>query len=134
MAHADGARSFTTAQNARAAFVRNGDIFVRDLKTAALQQITRTPQDETAPQFSADGRLLSFRSQNAWYVHDLASGVTADVAELKTEKDPNAAPKAGRFARHAIADFLHAAKKSRRQESRARTNETMQRDDVTRAK
>ena len=89
MADADGDHVVYDDAHARAAFVRNGDIFVRDLDSGALLQITRTPQDESAPQFSADGRLLSFRAGNDWFVHDLDANVTAPAAILKTEKDPD---------------------------------------------
>jgi dipeptidyl aminopeptidase/acylaminoacyl peptidase len=76
----------------RAAFARNGDIFVRDMARGRLTQITRTPQNEAAPQFSADGRLLSFRVGNDWFVHDFDTGVTTPAAVVKTEKDPDAPP------------------------------------------
>ena len=134
MANADGAQVVYDAQNTRAAFVRNGDIFVRDLKTGALQQITRTAQEETAPQFSSDGRLLGFRAQNAWYVHDLASGVTGDIAEIKTEKDPNATPKADDL-RDTQLRIFSTLRKTRDDKKAAREyNEAMQRSDTTRAK
>jgi dipeptidyl aminopeptidase/acylaminoacyl peptidase len=89
---ADGPPVFDAAGK-RAAFVRSGDVFVRDLASGRLTQITRTPQIEAAPQFSADGRLLSFRVGNDWFVHDFGGGVTAQAAVVKTEKDPDAAPK-----------------------------------------
>jgi dipeptidyl aminopeptidase/acylaminoacyl peptidase len=91
-AGADAAAIFDRAGK-RAAFVRNGDVFVRDLAGGRPTQITRTQQDEAAPQFSADGRLLSFRVNNDWFVHDFSSGITAPAAVVKTEKDPDAAPK-----------------------------------------
>ena len=89
MATADGNQITYDTANTRAAFVRNGDIFVRDLKSEVLLQITRTPQEESAPQFSPEGRFLSFRAGNDWFVHDLDLGVTAPAAILKTEKDPD---------------------------------------------
>jgi dipeptidyl aminopeptidase/acylaminoacyl peptidase len=76
---------------ARAAFVRNDDVFVRVLAGGKLQQITRSPQKKESPQFSLDGKLLSFRIDNDWFVHDFASGLTSPAALLKTEKDPDAA-------------------------------------------
>src|SRR5580700_10931703 len=57
MADADAPAVYDRAGK-RAAFVRNGDIFVRDLATGRLAQITRTPQARSAPRFSADGKLL----------------------------------------------------------------------------
>jgi dipeptidyl aminopeptidase/acylaminoacyl peptidase len=76
----------------RAAFIRNKDIFVRDLANGRLTQITRTPLPKADPHFSADGRLLSFRVDNDWFVHDFGSGVTTAAAIVKAEKDPNAPP------------------------------------------
>jgi dipeptidyl aminopeptidase/acylaminoacyl peptidase len=93
MAEADGPVVFDRAGK-RAAFARNGDIFVRELAGGRLTQITRTVQNESAPQFSADGRLLSFRVDNSWFVHDFGSGITAPAAVIKLEKDPDAAPAA----------------------------------------
>jgi dipeptidyl aminopeptidase/acylaminoacyl peptidase len=92
MAGADGPPVFDEAGK-RAAFVRNGDIFVRDVGSGRLAQITRTPQNEAAPQFSMDGRLLSFRVGNDWYVHDFGGGVTTPAAIVEAEKDPDAPPK-----------------------------------------
>ena len=40
------------------AFVRNGDMFVRDLRSGALTQITRSNEDDTLPQWSSDGGLV----------------------------------------------------------------------------
>jgi len=92
MAGADGPPIFDESGK-RAAFVRNGDIFVRDIGSGRLAQITRTPENEAAPQFSVDGRLLSFRAGNDWFVHDFGSGVTAPAAVVKAEKDPDEPPK-----------------------------------------
>jgi dipeptidyl aminopeptidase/acylaminoacyl peptidase len=92
MADADGPAVFDRRPT-RAAFVRNGDIFVREIAGGRLTQITRTPQNEAAPQFSEDGRLLSFRVDNDWFVHDFDTGITAPAAVVKAEKDPDAPPK-----------------------------------------
>jgi dipeptidyl aminopeptidase/acylaminoacyl peptidase len=73
----------------RAAFLRNGDVFVRDLKTRRLTQVTRTPAYESSPQFSADGRSLQFRSGNDWLVYDFTSGVTGPAALIALTKDPD---------------------------------------------
>ena len=99
MAAADGGQMVFDAAHTRAAFVRNGDVFLRELSGGRLIQVTRTPADEAAPQFSADGAKLSYRSGNDWFVYDVASGIAAPAAILKTEKDPDAPP--------AKADDLH---------------------------
>jgi hypothetical protein len=92
MAGADGPTVYDV-EGRRAAFVRNGDLFLRELGSGRLTQITRTPQVESSPQFSADGQLLSFRVGRDWWVYDVRGGVSAPAAVLMLEKDPDAAPK-----------------------------------------
>ena len=133
MPTADGAQIAYDRQNTRAAFVRNGDVFVRDLKTGALTQITRSSDDERSPQFSADGRLLSYRSQNEWFVHDFGSGVSGAVPEIKTEKDPNAAPKADDLRDTQLRIFSTLKKAHDDKKALREQNEAMQRSDPTRA-
>ena len=89
MAGADGADPVFDRARARAAFVRNGDVFIRDVASGRLTQVTRTEQTESSPQFSADGRALHYRSGNDWYVYDVAGGVGGPAAILRTEKDPD---------------------------------------------
>jgi dipeptidyl aminopeptidase/acylaminoacyl peptidase len=93
MATADAEGIYDSA-GTREAFARNGDVFVRDLASGRLIQITRGAQVHALPQFSADGRSVSYRQGQDWFVHDLASGVTAPAAIIKLEKDPDATPKA----------------------------------------
>ncbi len=117
----------------RAAFARNGDIFVRDIGSGRLRQITRTAQIESSPQFSPDGARLSFRVGNDWFVFDFATAVTAPAAILKTEKDPDAAAEPGDLREMQLRTFdtLRAA----RDEARALREhaEALQRGDATRS-
>lgn len=73
----------------RAAFVRNGDLFVRTLASGALQQVTRSGEWESGIQYSADDRALQYRRGNEWFTHDLASGLDAAVGKVVAGKDPN---------------------------------------------
>ncbi len=133
MASADGNAAVYDDAGAHAAFVRNGDVFLRSLADGRLIQVTRTAEAESAPQFSADGRRLSFRSGHDWLVHDLASGVTTPAALLKAEKDPDAAPKPDPLRDMQLRIFstlqkVHDDKIATREHA-----ETLQRDDPTRA-
>jgi dipeptidyl aminopeptidase/acylaminoacyl peptidase len=88
----DAARPAFDAQRQRMAFVRNGDVFVRDLRSGALTQLTRSNDDEAQPRFATDGGVL-WRVGNQWYRWSPGGGV-AQAALLKAEKDPEAKPKA----------------------------------------
>jgi dipeptidyl aminopeptidase/acylaminoacyl peptidase len=132
MAGADAPAVFDRAGK-RAAFARNGDIFVRDLASGRLQQITRTPQIEAAPQFSEDGRLLSFRVDNDWFVHDFGTGVTTPAAVVKTEKDPDAPPKPDDLRDMQMRTFSTLKRLHEESETSKKYAEELRKGDVTRA-
>ena len=49
----DAADAVFDAQRTRMAFVRNGDVFVRDLRSGALDQLTRSNSTEASPQWGS---------------------------------------------------------------------------------
>ena len=69
-------------------YARQGDVFVKDLTTGAIRQITRTPAEETAPFFLADGKRIGFYRDNQPFIYDLSSGLLSQAADLRLEKDP----------------------------------------------
>src|SRR5262245_28351701 len=73
----------------RAAFIRNGDLFLRDIGNRKLTQVTRSTAVEAAPRFSADGTRLLYRTGSDWYAYDLATRATGPVALLAASKDPD---------------------------------------------
>jgi dipeptidyl aminopeptidase/acylaminoacyl peptidase len=75
----------------RSAFVRNGDIFVRDLQSGALTQLTRGVDAAADPHFTADDAGVIWHVDNTWYRYRFDQRLTATVAVLKSEKDPAAA-------------------------------------------
>jgi dipeptidyl aminopeptidase/acylaminoacyl peptidase len=131
MAKADGPAVYDRAGK-RAAFIRNKDVFVRDLSSGRLTQITRTPQAKNSLHFSLDGRLLSFRVDNAWFVRDLGSGVTTPAAIVKAEKDPNAPP-TDDLRDMQLRTFSTLKKLHDDAETARKYDEALQRGDATRA-
>ena len=89
MASAQGPSVYDRAHQ-HAAYILHGDVFLVDLATGRRVQVTRSPQPESSPQFSADGRALQYREGNNWFVYDMASGVTSPAAVLKFTDDPDA--------------------------------------------
>jgi dipeptidyl aminopeptidase/acylaminoacyl peptidase len=132
MAAADAAAVFDRAGK-RAAFARNGDIFVREVAGGRLTQITRTQQNKTTPQFSADGRLLSFRVDNDWFIYDFGTGITTPAAVVKTEKDPDAPPKADDLRDLQLHIFSTLKRLHDESEASKKYAEDLRKADVTRA-
>jgi dipeptidyl aminopeptidase/acylaminoacyl peptidase len=132
MANADAPATYDRAGK-RAAFVRNGDVFVRELSGGHLRQITRTPDNETDPQFSVDGRLLSFRLGSSWFVHDFASALTTPVAAVNTEADPDAASKPDDLRDMQLRTFSTLKRLHEETEATKKHAEEMRAADATRA-
>jgi dipeptidyl aminopeptidase/acylaminoacyl peptidase len=87
LATADGPAVFDRAHD-RAAFLRHGDVFVREVASGTTRQITRSAADKSGLQFSADGHLLSWRQGNDWHVWNASTGVVSQAATLETRDDP----------------------------------------------
>ena len=87
----DGARPVYDAKRQRMVFVRNGDVFLRDLRSGALAQLTRSNDEETQPRFATDGGVV-WRVGNQWYRWSSSGGV-GQAALVLAEKDPAAKPK-----------------------------------------
>ncbi len=133
MANADGSQTVYSADNTHAAFVRNGDVFVRDLRNGATTQVTRDGQRHGDLQFSANGRLLSFHVGADWFVHDIGSGVTSPAAILKTEDAPDAAPKDDVLRAEQLRLFTTLQKMDKDKQETRDHAQSMQRGDASRA-
>jgi dipeptidyl aminopeptidase/acylaminoacyl peptidase len=90
-AQLDAARPAYDAAHQRMAFVRNGDVFVRDLRSGALTQLTRGSDEEALPQWSSDGGLV-WRVGNDWYRWTAGDGIR-QAANVQASRDPDAPAK-----------------------------------------
>lgn len=88
----DAARPVFDTTRTRMAFVRNGDVFIRDLRSGALTQLTRTEAQESRPQWSRDGGLV-WRAGNEWSRWTAATGVL-QAANVQAADDPAKPPAA----------------------------------------
>jgi len=88
-AHAliDGSQAELNAAGTLAVFVRAGDVFVRELQTGTLRQLTRSSETDEQPRFALDGRV-QFKTGLQWSVADLSSGAVGLVAPLIFAADP----------------------------------------------
>lgn len=71
------------------AYVFEHNIFVKEVHSGAVTQITRDSQTQTEPQFLQDGRLV-YRQGWTYYAVDLSSGFSSEIFSLKTEEKPKA--------------------------------------------
>ncbi|HEY1141543.1 MAG TPA: S9 family peptidase, partial [Lysobacter sp.] len=127
----DAPRAVYDAARTRMAFVRNGDVFVRDLRNGTLTQVTRSNADEATPQWSSNGNLV-FRQGNDWYQWRSGSGVS-QAAVVKAEKDPAADPKHDDLRERQLAMIATLKKDKETRDAARDQNEAWRRADPTRA-
>ena len=72
----------------RKVYVRNGDVFIKDLQTRELLQVTRSSRNESDARFMPDGKQVTYRVDNDFYIFDPQAGSNTQIAELRLEKDP----------------------------------------------
>src|SRR5215218_2958555 len=77
-----------TADRARRAEERNGDIFVVDAATGREHRITQTPTAERAPHLSTDGRTVYFVSGNNVWATAVDGGTLRQVTDIRTDDAP----------------------------------------------
>ena len=88
----DGQNPVFHDASGRAAFVRDGNLFVRLPGEAQARQLTRSTEGDSQPLFSPSGERLVFRRGAQWWQVEIESGLAWPAANLRFEKDPDADP------------------------------------------
>lgn len=83
--------SYSRARSAKV-YSRGGDLFLKDLPSGRVQQLTRTSDAEFSPRFLTGDFRIAFQRGSQTYVRDLASGLEYQVADVRAEKKPNDPP------------------------------------------
>ena len=104
----------------RMAFVRNGDVFVRNLRNGALVQLTRGNDGESRLQWGSDGALV-WRGGDAWFRWN--GSVVSQAAQLEAEDAPGTRARRRQPARPPAALDAHPRRRQG-QARRARANRT----------
>jgi len=69
-------------------YARNGDLFVRDVVSGRVRQLTRTQANESEPRFMLGDDRVSFRRDNDVFIRELSSGLEYQPAVVLFEDDP----------------------------------------------
>jgi dipeptidyl aminopeptidase/acylaminoacyl peptidase len=114
------------------AYVREGDVFLKDLGTGAVRQLTRTPDAKSEPKFMAGGGRISFRVKNTYFIYDLGSGLLSQPADLRLAKDPAPKPPKSFLAREQLRLFGALREDREHKQAERERAEAAQRADPTR--
>jgi dipeptidyl aminopeptidase/acylaminoacyl peptidase len=70
-------------------YAREGDIYIKNLRSEDISQLTRTSLTESNPSFSADDAKIIFSRDDQWFVRNLDSGLEAQAADIRFENQPS---------------------------------------------
>ena len=71
----------------RRAYIYRGNLFLADLNSGKITQLTRNSEHVSQPMFLADGRI-AYRQDNQFFAIDSQSGLTEQLADIRTEDSP----------------------------------------------
>ncbi len=129
-ADADAAEVHYSADGQRTAFVRNGDVFVRERRNGRLQQLTRSNTAATRLQWSREGGLI-WRQGASWYRWD--GQLVGEAATPVAEERPGTPPKADALRELQLRLIDTLREEDRRRDALREAAETRQSDDPSRA-
>ncbi|MGO1541627.1 MAG: prolyl oligopeptidase family serine peptidase [Luteimonas sp.] len=131
-AEIDGLVPVYDATRSRAAFIRNGDVFVRDLSSGALDQLTRGEANAASLLWGIDGALVWRVGNDRWYRWTAGRGVT-EAAVVKTQDSPAKPPKADHLREHQMRLFETLRAERAEREAQRLQEQDWQREDPTQA-
>lgn len=88
-ARLDGPAPVFSPNGEHAAFIRDGNVFVRDLTSQRLTQLTKDTANDRQVMFNATGDALYFLRGSQWMGVDIESGLQYPVSDLRFATDPD---------------------------------------------
>ena len=114
------ARGTKNAQGSKEVYSHESDLFVRDLESGKINQLTRTETNEDRPSFLEHDRI-QFRRDNKIYIRDLTTGLESEAAILLTEDEPKQSEKDDGFLTSQENDLFQFLQKQQKEKAARRT-------------
>jgi len=127
----DGAHPVFNPQRTQMAFIRNGDVFVRDLGDGRLTQLTRTHAEEADLQWGQGG--LVWNSPQGWFRWVPQTGVITQAATLLAEDALDAAPEHDLLRESQLRLFDTLRRERERRDDHREQETRWRREDPTRS-
>src|SRR5579864_4397223 len=113
-------------------YARDGDVFLENVATGAVRQLTRTAEVKTDPRFMAGDSRVSFRVKETVFVYDLRSGLISQPADLRLAKDPDEQEPADFLKREQLRLFATLREDRDHKQAERERGEAAQRADPSR--
>lgn len=97
------------------AYVFEGNVFIKNVKSGVIKQITQSSTTESKPQFLNDGNL-AYRQGNVFFKVDLTTGLTREIANLKLANKPQGVKEPSTYIakeQHKLIDYISLQHKNK---------------------
>ena len=97
-----------------------GDLFIQDLETGSIRQLTRTETKESSPEFLSDGKQVQFFRNGQLLVRDLTTGLESEPAVIRFDDKPDSDKKKKGFVASKEFELFDYLQLKKRQADEAR--------------
>ena len=114
--HTVGAKNAVySANNAYQAYTFEGNVFVKEIQTGGIRQLTKSSDRAYSLQFLNSGDL-AYRVGNSFFSVDIKTGLTQELVKLHLSNKPKGTQEASNFVaqeQHALIDYVKLTHKNK---------------------
>ncbi len=124
-----------SADYSRKVYTRAGDLFLKEIASGKVLQLTRTSEAEFDPRFMLADRRIAFRRAGTIFIRDLDTGTESQPADLQAADDPDKKKdEDAAYLKSQQERLFDIVKERKRRQGEAKEREKAERDaDPTRA-
>jgi dipeptidyl aminopeptidase/acylaminoacyl peptidase len=112
-----GADKIYPRDRSAVAWLRAGDVLLRELPGGEVVRVSATISEESQLQFSPDGEQLLFQRDGQFFSYDRAARQLRQVTDLRSGEDPAHDPEFDPLRAHQLRNFETVVEKRRREQS-----------------
>ncbi|MGE3108003.1 MAG: prolyl oligopeptidase family serine peptidase [Phycisphaerales bacterium] len=109
-------------------FSRAGDLYLKDLDSGRVDQLTRTSDNEYSPRFLTSGSSIAYQRDSRTYIRNLATGLEYQVADVRAEKKPEEPRKSDDYLSVQQEKLFEIVRKNRERREAGREQEKLERE------
>jgi hypothetical protein len=112
------------ANKRRMVYVKDGDLFMTDIRRFETIQLTDMLRTVSSPSFTLDGKGISYVSGNNLYIFDLGKGTTRQITDFRHGQEPSESTPADReqWLRDQQTDLFRVLQERQEREELRREN------------
>ncbi len=104
-------------------YIAGDDVFVKDLRSGAIRQLTRSIEKESSPSFTADSDKVIFHRNDQLLVRNLLTGLEYAAADIRIEASPDKEQSPASYLQSQQFRLFEIIQRQKQQKQQATENE-----------